>query len=346
MNKPSLSKSLLISTLFSLTVGLISCQPTQQSSDSSSNLPPEEVTIRSAHSSWIEESFQTAVVNIGLEKLGYQIDAVKELEYPGIFLSLANGDLDYSVVYYNPNSETMFNQAGGDEILQKLGDFVPIGSRGYQIDKKTAEEYGITNLEQFKDPQIAKLFDMDGDGKADLIGCNPGWGCESLINHHIETYGLQATVEQKQGNYTALLSDVIARHQEGQSIMFYAYNPHWISSVLRPDQEVIWLEVPFTSIPSDPDITEEDTTFNGKNTGLPGGSQEIVANKEFAKVNPVAKRWLELVQMSIEDINQISLRIKEGEDSPEDIRRLAEEWIAENQEEFDRWIAEAKAAGE
>ncbi|MDJ1170878.1 glycine betaine/L-proline ABC transporter substrate-binding protein ProX [Roseofilum sp. BLCC_M154] len=346
MNKPSLSKSLLISTLFSLAVGLISCQPTQQSSDSSSNLPPEEVTIRSAHSIWIEESFQTAIVNIGLEKLGYQIDSVKELEYPGIYLSLANGDLDYSVIYYSPSHQTMFDQAGGDEILQRLGVLVPIGSRGYQIDKKTAEEYGITNLEQFQDPAIAALFDMDRDGKADLAGCNPGWTCESVINHHIETYGLQETVEQNQGNFTALLADVITRYEEGQSVMFYSYTPHWMSAVLRPDQEVIWLEVPFTSIPDNPNITEEDTTFNGKNVGFAGGGQEIVANKEFADANPVAKHWLESVQMSLEDMNEVSLRIKEGENTPEDIRRLAQEWVSDNQEQFDRWIAEAKAAGE
>ncbi|NES24500.1 MAG: hypothetical protein F6K41_37725 [Symploca sp. SIO3E6] len=44
-------------------------------------------------------------------------------------------------------------------------------------------------------------------------------------------------------------------------------------------------------------------------------------------------------------MNQESLRIKEGEDSPQDIRRHAEEWIEQNQELFDSWIEEAKAAG-
>ncbi|MDJ1181536.1 glycine betaine/L-proline ABC transporter substrate-binding protein ProX [Roseofilum sp. BLCC_M91] len=344
MKTPSSFQFIFLPTLISLMMGLISCQPTQQSSHSSSNLPPEEVTIRSAHTTWIEESFQTTIVNIGLEKLGYQIDSVQELEYPGIYLSLANGDLDYTVIYYSPSHQTLFDQAGGDEVLQKLGSFVPIGNRGYQIDKKTAEEYGITNLEQFQDPTIANLFDMDRDGKADLAGCNPGWTCESVINHHIEVYELEGTVEQNQGNYTALLSDVITRYKEGDPIMFYAYNPHWISAVLRPDEEVIWLEVPFTSIPDNPDITEEDTIFNGKNMGFSGGGQEIVVTKEFADANPVAKRWLESVQISLEDMNEVSLRIKEGENSQEDVRRLAEEWVSKNQEQFDRWIEEAKAA--
>ncbi|MBP0020967.1 MAG: hypothetical protein J7647_25840 [Cyanobacteria bacterium SBLK] len=33
--------------------------------------------------------------------------------------------------------------------------------RDRYIDKKTAEEHNITSLEQFKDPEIAKLFDSD-----------------------------------------------------------------------------------------------------------------------------------------------------------------------------------------
>ncbi len=33
---------------------------------------------------------------------------------------------------------------------------------------KTAEKYKITNVEQLKDPKIAKLFDSNGNGKADL----------------------------------------------------------------------------------------------------------------------------------------------------------------------------------
>lgn len=43
-----------------------------------------------------------------------------------------------------------------------------------QIDKKTAAQYQITNLEQLKDPKIAQLFDSDRDGKANLVGCVPG----------------------------------------------------------------------------------------------------------------------------------------------------------------------------
>jgi glycine betaine/proline transport system substrate-binding protein len=88
-------------------------------------------------------------------------------------------------------------------------------------------------------------------------------------------------------------------------------------------------------------ITEDDTSVKGKNLGFPILQQSIVANKKFLADNPVAKRWFELVQIPVEDINAESLRIKEGENKSEDIQRHAQEWVKNNQQLFDDWIKEA-----
>ncbi|MGB5634163.1 MAG: glycine betaine/L-proline ABC transporter substrate-binding protein ProX [Waterburya sp.] len=322
--------------------GLMACQPAPESSEST-NSKASQVTLRTAHSTWIEEHFQTEIVKIGLEKLGYQVETPKEIEYPAIYISLANQDLDYSVIYYFPGHEAFFNNAGGEAKLEGMGILTPDGIQGYQIDKKTSDQHNITNLEQLKDPKIAKLFDSDGDGKANLVGCNPGWNCELVIDHHIEAYGLKDTVEHDRGQYTALLANSITRYKQGKSVIFYAYNPHWIGAVLKPDQDVVWLEVPFTSLPQKTgDLTEKDTLVKGKNLGFPLTEQRIVANKKFLANNPIAKRWFELVQIPAEDINQESLRIQEGENKPKDIQRHAQEWVANNQDLFNSWLEEAK----
>lgn len=338
----------ILLTVFCISLfGLTGCQSTTESNNPQANVnntnQPSNVKIRSAHSSWIEELFQTMVVNIGLERLGYQIEAPIEIQYPALYLSIANGDLDYSVVYYQPGHKGFFEKAGGTEKLEGVGSLVTNGFQGYQIDKKTSEQYNITNIQQLKDPKLAKLFDVDGNGKANLIGCNPGWACELIMDHQIEAFGLQDTVEQTSGEYTALLADSLARYQQGKSILFYAYNPHWIGATLKVGKDVVFLEAPFASFPeSMTDIKEEDAIIDGKNYGLPKGDQRMVANKEFLAVNPVAKRWLELVEIPVEDMNAESLRIKNGENTSKDIRRHAEEWIKNNQEKFDGWLEEAK----
>lgn len=330
------------SALILLLNSLTACQPTL---DSANNGSKSQGTVRTAHSNWVEEHFQTEIVKIGLEQLGYQVETPKEIDYTAIYVSLANQDLDYSVIYYDPLHQTFFENAGGSEKLEGVGNLTPNKIAGYQIDKKTADKYNITNIGQLKDPKIAKLFDSDGDGKANLVGCNAGWGCELVIDHHLKAYELQETVEHDRGRYTALLADSITRHKQGEPVLFIAFNSHWIGVVLKPDQDVVWLEVPFTSLPetTGDDITEEDTSANGKNLGFAKYQQRIVANNKFLAANPIAKRWFELVQVPVEDINQESLRIKDGEDKPQDIQRHAQEWVTNNQELFDSWIEKAES---
>ena len=333
--KPKFLKIILGTILTSLLIIFTSCQ----------QVPTDQViTIRSAYNTgWVEELFQTKVVNIGLEKLGYKVEKPKQIDYPAIYISIGNGDLDYSVVYYQPGHNKFFENAGGEEKLEKVGNLTPNGNSGYQIDKKTADKYNITNIEQLKDSEIAKLFDSDKDGKANLVGCNPGWACELTIDHHLQAYELEDTVEHNRGQYTVLLADAVTRYQKGEPIIYYAYNPHWISAVLKPGEDVVWLEVPFTSLPkSMGNLTEKDTSVDGKNLGLPKVYQGIVANKKFLENNPVAKKWFELVEISVADMNAESLRIKNGEDQPEDILRHAQEWVKNNQQQYDSWLELAR----
>ncbi|MDY7005213.1 MAG: glycine betaine/L-proline ABC transporter substrate-binding protein ProX [Cyanobacteriota bacterium] len=332
--KPKFLKIILGTILTSLLIVFTSCQPSPNN---------ENLTIRSAHSNWIEELFQTEVVNIGLDKLGYKVEKPKQIDYPALYISIANGDLDYSVVYYQPGHNKFFENAGGEEKLEGVGILTSNTIQGYQIDKKTADKYKITNIEQLKDPEIAKLFDSDKDGKANLVGCNAGWGCELVIDHQLKAYRLEDTVEHNRGQYTILLVDAITRYQKGEPIFYYAYNPHWISAVLKPGEDVVWLEVPFTSLPeSMGNLSEKDTSVDGKNFGLPKGNQGIVANKKFLEANSVAKKWFELVKIPIADMNAESLRIKEGEDQEEDIQRHAQEWVENNQEKYDSWLETAR----
>ena len=335
-------------------VGLMACQsiPDEESdtlsSDSAgevSSLPGEGITVRPGVTDWIEEHYQAEIVNIGLEELGYEVEDLQEAAYPVLYTAIANGDLDFMANSFQRSQDELIQNAGGDEKFEKVGALYPF-VHGYQIDKQTADEYQITSLEQLQDPEIAQLFDSDGDGKANFLGCDPGWYCEKVIETQLDAYELRDTVEVDKGEYTALLPDVISRYEQGDPVLFYVFYPHWVASVLKPDEDVVWLEVPFTIYPDDYEepLSEEDTTFEGKNLGLIVDSYIVVASDEFLDANPVARRWFELVQIPIEDVNAESLRIRDGENTPEDIRRHAEEWVAQNRDQVDQWLEEARQA--
>ena len=167
--------------------------------------------------------------------------------------------------------------------------------------------------------------------------------CEKVISHHFQVYGLEDTVEQVQGDYSALLADTLARYGEGKPIFYFTWRPHWLGSILKEGKDVEWLTVPFTSLPKVlGKFTEEETSVNGKNLGVPVDRIRILANKEFLQDNSVAKSLFEQIEIPIEDVNLQQEKVKNGENKPADIRRHAEEWITNNQALFDNWLDIAK----
>ena len=180
------------------------------------DLPGKGITVQPVQSTISEESFQTLIVSRALEKLGYTVNTPSEVDYNVGYTSIASGDATFTAVNWQPLHDDMYAAAGGDKKFYREGTFVTGAAQGYLIDKKTADQYHITNIEQLKDPKIAKLFDTNGDGKADMMGCSPGWGCEAVINHQNKAYGLAKTVDVSHGNYSAMMADTIARFkQEG-----------------------------------------------------------------------------------------------------------------------------------
>ncbi|MDJ0615756.1 MAG: glycine betaine/L-proline ABC transporter substrate-binding protein ProX [Calothrix sp. MO_192.B10] len=310
-------------------------------------LPGTGVQVQSAHSSLLEERFQTEIVNIGLRKLGYKTPEPQQIEPTTMHLALGQGDLDYTGVHWEKGHESFFEKGGGQKKLEKVGVLTSNVLQGYQIDKKTADKYDITSLAQLKDPEIAKLFDSDGDGKANLTGCNSGWFCEFVIKHHIKAYGLQDTVEPDQGSYSALIVDTITRQKQGKPVLYYTWTPMWMANVLKVGKDVVWLEVPFTSLPQhQKNLTEKDTSAMGKNLGFAIDNMRIVANKKFLTDNPSAKRLFELIKIPVDDISTQNQRLKDGENSVADVRRHAKEWIKNHQDLFDGWVEKARAASD
>jgi glycine betaine/proline transport system substrate-binding protein len=310
----------------------------------SAELPGKGKSVQPCYNGIAEEYFQLLIVNKGLEKLGYKVKKALELEITAMHVAVAQGDADYNANSWIPLHDAFYEKVGGAAKVTRVGTLVEGAVQGYLIDKKTADKYNIETINQFTDPEIAKLFDVDGDGKADLTGCNPGWGCERIIEHHLDAYGLRDTVRHNQGSYFALIADTISRYKAGKPILYYTWSPQWVGGVLVPGKDVKWLTVEYTALP------EEQKGANtklpdGRNVGFSVNSIHIFANNQFLAENPAAERFFELVKIPIEDIGLQNFKMRQGEKRARDINRHADEWIMANQAQFDGWIQEAiKAA--
>lgn len=328
-------------------MGLIACQQTPQATTKLTNgrsteMPGKGVKVRPGYDG--EEKFIAEIVGIGLEKLGYEVEKIKTVSPPVLLhVAIGNGDLDFTTSHWEKLYDKFFERGGGLQKLEQVGVITPNLLQGYKIDKKTADKYKIINLAQLKDPKLAQMFDTNRNGKADIVYCPVGSGCDEVIENHLKAYGLQDTVEYARGDIDTQIADTIARYKQGEPVLYYIWTPSWLDEDMK---DVAWLEVPFTSYPkSMGKYTEKDTSFKGKNLGFAVDRLRIVANKEFLKANPAARRLFELVQIPLEDISAELHLIHKGEDTPEDMRRHAKEWIQKHQQLFDSWVEEARITG-
>src|SRR5690606_36047976 len=133
-----------------------------------------------------------------------------------------------------------------------VGAVAPGGAmEGYLVDKASAEKYNIKSLEDFKRDDVKKAFDRNGDGKADMVACPPGWGCELNIEHHLDAYDLRDDINTIKGGYSASMADAVAAYQAGEPILFYTWTPNWTVNELVPGEDVVWINVPKVDLPEE-----------------------------------------------------------------------------------------------
>ncbi|MGD2188022.1 MAG: glycine betaine/L-proline ABC transporter substrate-binding protein ProX [Desulfobacterales bacterium] len=309
-------------------------------------------TVSMARATWDTGWFQTEIFKKLLEELGYAVKEPKTMDNLAFYLSAARGEIDLWANGWFPSHNLFLEDDRVRDKVEAVGFEVKAGAlQGYLVDKKTADALEIKNLGDLKDPQIATVFDRNGNGKADLIGCNAGWGCERVVEHHLDAYDLRATVEHIQGDYAPMMDETIVRHKQGAPILFYTWTPNWTVGTLVPGKDVVWIQVPFASLPREMEYLKTQTTIKGVPgcindpcaMGFPPNDIRVVANKQFLENHSDVRRLLELVKIPLKDISEQNAKMLDGEDDDEDIRRHAREWIISNREKIERWLEAARA---
>lgn len=288
-----------------------------------------------------ESQFALEVVKLGLQHLGYQTPDTVTTTVQAGYIAVAQGDLDIWGEYWDPNHTPYLAKAGGTSVLKPVGVLVDGAFGAYVIDKKTADQYNIHDVSQFKDPKIAALFDTDGDGRAKFAGCPVGWGCDPIIAYQMKAYGLEKTVQNEQGDFVVTHADVITQFKNGKPVFYYTYGPLWLNQVLVPGKDVVFLQVPFTALPSDIKPTPSTLLPDGRNLGFPLLKVRLVANNEFLAANPAAAKLLEVATVPLSAVEAENYKIYQGEKSYDQIKGHAADWVKANQSIFDGWVAEA-----
>ena len=337
-------------TLRAIGLGLVSCLAALWLSLAPSVTRSEAVSVNLARSSWRTSDLQVEIVGQLIAELGYSVNTSQVFSTEEFYEALGREDTDLWLDTWLPEHDPYIDRVSAQGVVLAMS--TPITDpavQGYRVDRKTAEALDITSIADLRDPEIAATFDLDGNGKADLIGCNAGWECAKTIDRHIEAYGLSDTVEQISDNYDYQIRQTIERYDRGEPVLFFTWKPHAVNRILEPGTKTRWLTVP-KAIPVDDELGRalpqpiadlEGCATNPCLTGFPETAVRPASRQAFLQLNPAIARLLDRVFIPIDVIETQLVARMNGEDTPEDLRRYAQEWIAANREQVDDWLAEA-----
>ena len=314
--------------------------------------PGKGVTVRPARATWNTGFFQEALIAKGLTELGYDVKKPKDLSNPIFYKSVTLGDVDFWANGWFPMHDPQLPK-NFDKKAERIGYVAKAGGMGgYLVSKREVEKFGIKSLADFKRPEVKKAFDLNGDGKAELTACPPGWGCEKVIAHHMKVYGLEDDINPIKASYEAGMASALGGYKAGKPVFFYTWTPNWTVYKFKPGKDVMWINVPEIN-PSD---AQKDSVERMTVPGVEGAVSDpllagfvaadirCVANKKFLAANPAAAKFLEEFTLSLGDISEQNTRMNDGEKSDKDIARHADEWIAKHQDQWNKWLTAAREA--
>jgi len=288
--------------------------------------------IKMGKADWDTGYFQAEIYKQALEKMGYKVTGPKTMKPQVFYVAATTGDVDLWVNGWFGTHDGYISESKGK--VKPVGYVMKKGGlQGYLIDKKSADKFGIKTVLDIK--KHAKNWDSNGDGKADMVACPPGWGCEKVIQKHFDELGLGEFINPVKADYSASMADVISKYKNGKSILFYTWTPNWTVGTLKLGEDVVWIEVPYSGSKA---AKVPNATKSKVNLGFGADDIRPAANVDFLKANPKVGKMLKKASIPLADIAAQNLKMNKGEKSEKAIKKHANEWIKANQSTFDSWI--------
>ena len=324
-------------------------EPTAQ--PTSAVLPGTGVVVQPARANWDTGYFSEPLYSKALESLGYEVLDHQELENADFYQAVAQGDVDFWANGWFPIHNIYLDLYKGEASI--AGTVAAFGAlQGFMVDKAGADEFNISSLADFQREEVRLAYDADGNGKADLIGCESSWGCAAVVGHQLDNGGLREFVDEYTGPYSEGIRGQIARFRKGEHVLFYTWTPNWTVNQLKPGIDVVWIEAAVATDPAG--LSKEELTIPGVDgcvkdpclMGFQGADLNVVANTVFLENNPTAAKLFEVMTVPLGDISKQNNRMNAGENTQEDIDAHADEWIALNRDLFDGWLTQARQAAQ
>lgn len=254
---------------------------------------------------------------------------------PVVFEAMDTGSMHVHPEVWLPNQANLHNTFVKEKGSVKMSPNGVEAFQGMCVTKGTAERTGIKSLSELTDPDIAKHFDSNGDGKGEVwIGAS-GWASTNVEKIRAKSYGYDETMELVEMDETLALAGVDAAVAKKANLVFFCYTPHHLFQlhelvILKEPayDEAKWKVLQPTDDPQWLEKSSAPVAWNLANLHVHYASS---LDKSF----PEVAAMLGQVQLNTELVSGMTYAIVVDKVDPAE---YAKKWVKENAKLVDSWM--------
>lgn len=281
----------------------------------------------------------------GARAIGHVIKAIIENEMGGeaeilsgmnqqpvIYAGMDKGDgsIDIQPDMWMPNWQSAWDQyVEGNETIRVNPPYK--GTSNIYVPAYLADK--VSSIEDLKNPEIAAMFDTDGDGLGEYWPGDVTWASTKRWQIKFKSYGLDGLWEPNIVSADTFKAGLAAAYAAGQPQLFY----YWTPEALHVQYDLSIVEEPerFDGC-EDVDLDAENwLEVSEFECVIAPNDVHVAYSASLEERNPDVAAMLSRIQFTGDEINGWIVEMFTNKRDPAEV---AAEWISDNKDIVDGWI--------
>ncbi|WP_026571956.1 MULTISPECIES: glycine betaine ABC transporter substrate-binding protein [Sediminibacillus] len=292
-------KKLLLGLMAALFVAVIAGCSSDDKSEGSGEKASEskDQTITFGVTPWTSTVPPTEIASLILEDMGYTVEQT-DADVGSVFMGLSRGDIDVFMDSWFPMHKVHLDKFS--DSVEDTAVSYPEAETGWVVPEYMED---INSMEDLKGKE--DLFDNK------MYGIEEGASATKESKEMIEEYGLD--IEHVASSEGGMLAQAQRLMSQEEPVIFFGWRPHTMFNKF------------------DIKVLKNDKGF------FETSSVHVVTNKDLKENAPEAYEFLSNWNISIDDVEEMIVKIEEEDQDPKEVAR---EWIENNQDKVNEMTGE------
>ena len=254
---------------------------------------------------------------------------------PIVFEAMDSGSMHVHPEVWLPNQSNLHNKFVKEKGTVSMNPNGVSAFQGMCVTKYTADEHGVSKISDLTDPDIAKLFDTDGDGLGEIWIGAPGWASTIVEKVRAKSYGYSETMNLKELDETLALAKVDNAVVQKKPIVFFCYTPHHMFAL----HELVILKEPEFDAAKWNVIQPTDDPDWLEKSSAPVAWDLAYLHIHYASAletsQPEVASLLSKVKLDTDTVSKMTFALVVEKQDP---LEYAKKWVAENGDTVEKWL--------